>query len=220
MKRLFVFYFICMFATSTSLAQNSKQAYPEPEFLKEIYAFNKETNSLVRLEKEESKMETKVRFAGFGGGETGYNIEGEKSRVRFSSYKLPTFVFRSREDHSSSDNTMGGADSLSMMMGNDSAAKMMSGMSNMMDDFLDPSKTITLYAMDTKKGVRSIIMGGSSGAFSKKQKSSNKYAISFRKIKDGYYEIVVNKMLPKGEYSFMNSGMGSMDLTLFAFGVD
>src|SRR5580765_1114967 len=117
MKRVFVFYLTCLFSATAGLAQNSKPVYPEPEFMKEIYAFNKETNSLVRLEKEESKMETKVRFAGFGGGETGYNIEGEKSRVRFPSYKLPTFVFRSKEDQSSNANAMG-SDSMSMMMGN------------------------------------------------------------------------------------------------------
>ena len=190
--------------------------------MKEVYALNKESNSLVRLQKEASQLGTKTKMGGFGGADQGYSIEGERSKVRFSSTRLPTFVFRSRELQSSTDDAMG-ADSLSMMMGNDSLNTMMAGMgsmNSMMDDFLDPSKMISLYALDSKKGSRTLILQSSGGAFSKNKKSTNKYTLSFRKVKDGYYEIVVDKTLPRGEYGFVNSAMGSMETVLFVFGVD
>jgi hypothetical protein len=224
MKKWMLSFFTLMLFSVGAIAQNNKQVYPEPEFMKEIYAYEKSTNTLVRLQKETSQVETKTKFGGFGGGESGCNIEGERSKVRFSSTQLPTFVFRSKEDHSSSDNGMQmPMDSTNAGMGGDSINKMMAGMgsiNSMMDDFLDPSKTISLYSMDQKKGGRTLVFQSMGGAFSKNKKSNNKYTLSFRKIRDGYYEIVVDKMLPKGEYSFMNSAMGTMEMTLFAFGVD
>ncbi|MEP7257655.1 MAG: hypothetical protein ABI687_04695 [Flavitalea sp.] len=59
--------------------------------------------------------------------------------------------------------------------------------------------------------------------FAKKDKNSAKYSLSFKKIKDGYYEIVIDKPLPGGEYAFINNGdMNTMngDQTLFAFAID
>jgi hypothetical protein len=53
--------------------------------------------------------------------------------------------------------------------------------------------------------------------------SSEKYTFSARKIKEGYWELVVDKPLPKGEYAFTMMGMGTgMDgsTVIFAFGVD
>jgi hypothetical protein len=206
--------------SSFSFSQNSQPIYPEPEFMKEIYAFNKDNNSLVRLQKETSHLDTKSKLGGFGGAAYGYTIDGERSKIRFSSTHLPSFVFRSREDQSSPSNS---ADSLGMMMGNDSMAKMMESMgslNSMMDDILDPSKMISLYAVDARKGSRTLLLQSSGGTFGKGKKASNKYTLSFKKIKDGYYEIFVDKMLPKGEYGFVNSPMGSMDAVLFLFGVD
>jgi hypothetical protein len=220
MKKFFSLYLSMLFCFG-AFAQTSKPSYPEPEFMKDIYALKKDNNSLVRLQKETSQLETKSKMAGFGGAESAYTIEGERSKVRFPSTQLPTFVFRSREDHSS-ENSMGN-DSLSMMMGNDSMAKMMAGMgsmSSMMDDILDPSKMISLYAMESRKGSRSLVMQSSGGTFGKNKKANNKYSLSFRKVKDGYYEIVVDKSLPRGEYGFINSAMGSMEAVLFVFGVD
>jgi len=222
MKKILACAFLIMPICSISFAQNSKQVYPEPEFMKEIYALNKENNSLVRLQKEASQMETKTKMGGFGGAQQGYTIEGERSKIRFSSSRLPTFVFRSRELQSSVDGGMGN-DSLSMMMGDDSLNKMMAGMgsmNSMMDDILDPSKMISLYSLDPKKGSRTLILQSSGGTFSRNKKSNNKYTLSFRKVKDGYYEIVVDKTLPRGEYGFVNSAMGSMEAILFVFGVD
>jgi hypothetical protein len=201
-------------------SQTNMQAYPEPEFVKEIYSLNKENNSLMRLQKETSQLNTKSKLGGFGGAEYGYTITGERSKVRFSSTHLPSFVFRSREDQTTN---AGGLDSMSMMMGNDSMAKMMEGMgsiNSMVDDIMDPSKMISLYAMETRKGSRTLLLQSAGGKFGKGKKASNKYTLSFKKIKDGYYEIFVDKMLPRGEYGFVNSAMGSMDATLFVFGVD
>ena len=209
-----------LFNYLSSSSQTSKQTYPEPEFLKEIYAFNKENNSLMRLQKETSHLDTKTKLGGFGGAEYGYTIHGERSKIRYSSTHLPSFIFRSREDQSSTGNN---TDSLSMMMGNDSMATMMESMGSMnamVDDLMDPSKMISLYAMDTRKGSRTLLLQSSGGTFGKGKKASNKYTLSFKKIKDGYYEIFVDKRLPKGEYCFVNSAMGSMDAVLFLFGID
>lgn len=43
-----------------------------------------------------------------------------------------------------------------------------------------------------------------------------------RKIRNGYWELVVDKSLPKGEYAFTVMSMMSMDgaVTIFAFGID
>jgi hypothetical protein len=59
--------------------------------------------------------------------------------------------------------------------------------------------------------------------FSKTEKANAKYSLSFKKVREGYFEIVVDKKLPKGEYVFINTGQGGgMDYsaTLFAFAVD
>ena len=96
-----------------------------------------------------------------------------------------------------------------------------------MDGMDDPSKTITLYKTESEKGKRKIYMMKSGGAMpfaSKKPKSSDKYTFSVRKIREGYWELVIDKTLPNGEYAFsmMGMGMGNMDgsTTLFAFAIE
>jgi hypothetical protein len=91
----------------------------------------------------------------------------------------------------------------------------------------DPSSTITLYKAESEKGKRKVIMQKSAGAMpfaSKKSKSSDKNTFSVKKIREGYWELVIDKSLPKGEYAFsmIGMGMGNMDgsTTLFAFGID
>jgi hypothetical protein len=57
----------------------------------------------------------------------------------------------------------------------------------------------------------------------KGKKESTKYTISIKNVKRGYYELVVDKPLPRGEYAFVVQDMtGGMDnkSKLFAFGVD
>jgi uncharacterized protein YxeA len=69
------------------------QKYPEPEFSNEISYLKKDSvNSIVRLEKGSSKMDTKTKMGGFGGSESGYEMEGEKSTVRLNSGHNLSFV--------------------------------------------------------------------------------------------------------------------------------
>jgi hypothetical protein len=84
----------------------------------------------------------------------------------------------------------------------------------------------TLYKMDVSGAKRTITLAKSGGfAFSKKSSSgSDNYSTSIRKIREGYFEMVVDRRLPKGEYAFviMSTGMDAMrgGATLFCFGVD
>lgn len=67
-------------------------------------------------------------------------------------------------------------------------------------------------------------MPGAMSFGSKKMKSSDKRSFSVKKIRAGYWELVMDKPLTKGEYAFsmMTIGMGSMnaETTTFSFGVD
>lgn len=97
---------------------------------------------------------------------------------------------------------------------------------SMMGRMDDPSQKLTLYKVESTKGVRKVLLQKAPGMNpfgSHKLQSSEKYSFSARKIKEGYWELVVDKPLPKGEYAFTMMGMG-MDAmggtTLFAFGVD
>jgi hypothetical protein len=190
------------------------QKYPEPEFRNEICLLKKDSSvwMAMRLEKGSSKMDSKVKAAGFGGSESSYTMEGERSTVRLNSGKGLSFIISTGASGSSS------AKNDSMMRANGVDPSMMSTM-------MDPSSTITLYKTDPGKGNRKIILQKSPGMFGgKKMISSDKYTLSIKKIKEGYWELVVDKTLPKGEYAFtmMGFGMGNMDgsLSLFAFAVE
>lgn len=191
------------------------QTYPEPEFSNEPYYINKSTgNTLVRLEKNSSKMDTKTNA--ISGSESGYSMDGSKSTVRLNSGNNVSFIFSSGTSGSSS------AKSDSAMKANGVDPSMLSGM-----NMSDPSQKLTLYKMESGKGVRKVLLQKAPGMNpfgSHKIQSSDKYTFSARKIKDGYWELVVDKPLPKGEYAFtmMSMGMDAMagGTTLFAFGVD
>jgi hypothetical protein len=80
--------------------------------------------------------------------------------------------------------------------------------------------------METGKGKRKILMQKGPGAMpfgSKKMQSAEKYTFGVKKIQDGYWELVIDKTLPRGEYAFtmMAMGMGNMDgsVTIFSFGI-
>ena len=194
------------------------QVYPEPEFSNEV-SFLKKDNSTttVRLEKTSSKVETKTKLGGFGGFEYGYIIEGWKSAVRLPSGELAFIYSASGTSRPSSLQTD------SIMRANGVDPSKVAGMSPSTND---PSSLITLYKVENEKGERKILMQKSGGAIpfaSKKAKSSDKYTFSVKKIKEGYWELVVDKPLEKGEYAFtINQSMGSMDggITIFAFGID
>lgn len=194
------------------------QNYPEPEFTNEPYYVNKSAgNTLVRLEKNSSKMDTKTNVV--SGSESGYSIDGSKSPVRLSSGNNVSFIFSSGSSGSSSATSSPKSDSV--MKANGVDPSMISGM-----NMSDPSQKLTLYKMESGKGVRKVLLQKAPGMNpfgSHKLQSSDKYTFSARKIRDGYWELVVDKPLPKGEYAFTMMGMG-MDAmggtTLFAFGVD
>ena len=198
------------------------QKYPDPEFSNEIYYLKKDSiHSLVRLEKSASKMENKSKAAGFGGFENGYAVDGAKSDVRLGNGANLSFVLSTGASGSSSS-ASSSAQRDSIMRANGMDPSMASGMGGGMGD---PAHDITLYKTDVSKGTRKIYMMKTGGAFSMgKNKSSDKHTFSVKKIREGYWELVVDKPLPKGEYAFVTmngySGTGGMDALLFAFGVD
>lgn len=209
--------------TSLSLwAQADNPKYPQPEFSKEVYFLRKDSaNTVIRLEKGSSKMESKTKMGGMGSSESGYTLEGEKSLVRLNNRNNLSFVFSTGVSSGSSSSL---AQRDSMMLANGMDPSMMQGGIGSMTD---PANTITLYKAESGKGTRKILMMKSPGAMSfgsKKMKSSDKYTFSVRKIREGYWELVIDKPLPRGEYAFslMGMGMGNMDgsTTLFAFAIE
>jgi hypothetical protein len=200
-------------------AQYNLVKYPEPEFSNEVYYLKKDTAcSAIRLEKEASQMEAKIKFGGFGGMENGYTINDERSKVRIGSGNNLSFVFSTgapvKVTPPSSDSLM-------------NANGMDPNMQNMMSGINNPLDNVILYKLESEKGKRKILLQKSGGAFipnSKKIKLSEKYTFGIKKIREGYTELVIDKTLPAGEYAFsmMNLGMGATggDMTLFAFGID
>jgi hypothetical protein len=219
MKKYFFIAFAILACSPFLFAQPEKTKYPEPEFSNEVYYLKKDSvNTAVRLEKGSSKMESKTKMGGMGGYENGYVLDEEKSTVRLHSGSSLSFVI-SKGTGAGSSNSSSMADSMMRANGMDPSA--MSGMGSMND----PSSTITLYKAEPGKGKRKILMQKSGGAFSmKKAKSSDKYTFSVKKIREGYWELVIDKTLPRGEYAFsmIGMGMGNMDgsTTLFAFAID
>jgi hypothetical protein len=209
-----------LFASTQLLSQPDQSKYPDPEFSNEVYCYRKDSATiLLRLEKGTSKMETKTKLGGMAGAENGYSIEGEQSTVRLREGKNLSFIFST----GASANKPRSASYDSMMRANGVDPSMMEGM----DGMNDPSKTITLYKLETGKGKRKALLMKTGGALpfaGRKPKSSDKYSFSVRKIREGYWELLIDKSLPKGEYAFSvtSVGMTGMDggVTMFAFGVN
>jgi len=192
------------------------QTYPEPEFSNEVYYLKKDKDySLVRLEKNSSKMENKTKIV--GPSENSYSIQGDKSPVRLTSGGNFSFVI-----------SKGSSQGKSPM--SDSVMKANGLDPNKMDEMSmggDPSQTITLYKVSSEKNIRKIYLVKVGGYFSmgkNKLQSSDKMTFSVRKVRSGYWELVIDKPLAKGEYAFTTMGMGTggMDgsTLIFAFGVD
>ena len=196
------------------------QKYPEPEFNNEVVYLKKDSiHTLLRLEKESSKMESKTKGAGFGGYEMGYIFDGEKSTIRIQKAPGYSFVFSTGASVKTASPQQ---DSIMRANGMDPA--MMDGMSGM-GGMNDPANTLTLYKAESAKGKRKILMQKAGGAFSMgKNKNSDKFTFSVKKIREGYWELVIDKPLTRGEYAFsmINIGAGAMDgsTVLFSFGVD
>ena len=201
-----------------AFAQTNNALYPEPEYSNEVYLLKKDSNKLIRLEKGSSKMNTKTKLGGMGGMENGYSIDGAKSSVRLPSGNGLIFVFSTGEspDKKNSPQTD------SMMRANGLDPSMIS-----MGSMMDPSKMITLYKSESEKSERKIYLMKTGAAVpfaGPKNKSSDKYTLSIKKIREGYWEMIVDKTLPKGEYAFtvMGGTMASADgsVIIFAFAVD
>jgi hypothetical protein len=198
-------------------SQSTNAMYPEPEFSKEVYFLKKDSvYKAIRLEKNSSKMDTKVKMAGFGGAENAYLVEGEKSPVRMIGGANLSFIFSTGSSASTSS-----PQNDSVMKAHGLDPSMMSAYWNMND----PSNTITLYKAESGKGNRKIYLMKTGGAFSMgKNKSSDKFTFSLKKIREGYWELLIDKSLPKGEYAFAVQGMNmnNMDgsIVIFAFAVD
>lgn len=220
MKKKLVFAAVLVSVTSLLWAQPENKKYPEPEFSKEVYYLKKDSvNSVVRLEKESSKMESKTKMGGMGGYEMGYVLDGEKSIVRLRQEPGYSFVFSNGASVKTSS-----PEKDSMMRANGMDPAMMNGMEGM-SVMGDPADMITLYKAASAKNKRKILMQKAGGAFGgKKSQSSDKYTFSVKKIREGYWELVIDKPLPRGEYAFsmIGMGMGNMDgsTTLFAFAID
>src|SRR5690349_15147988 len=196
------------------------QKYPEPEFANEVYFLKKDSvNMVIRLEKDHSKMENKNKITSY---EQSYQLDGDKSRIRLKSGKDLSFVFSTGTE---GENKTGNPAADSVMRANGMDPSMMNGMGMDMYGFKDPSSSIQLYKTESSKGKRKIITmkagGGMFGAG--KSSSSDTYTFSVKKIRNGYWELLIDKPLPRGEYAFAiadrPSGMDQSS-TFFAFGVD
>ncbi len=215
MKRLLIFVTALFY-----MAIAGAQSYPEPEFSKEVYYLKKENVSLLtRLEKGTSKIESKTKLGGMGGSESAYLLDGEHSAIRIAGGSQLSFVFSNGE--SGELESTASRDSIMRANGMDPA------MLKAVNSMNDPSGTIVLYKVEVAGGKRKVMLQknpGMSPFGSKKQKSSEKFSFSVKKVRQGYWELVVDKPLPKGEYAFtlMGGAQQGMDgsTPLFAFGVD
>ena len=205
------FLILSCFVVSTSLF--AQKSYPIPEYANEIYFVKQDSAiTLLRLEKGSSKQEMKVKMMGMGGMDQGYVLEGENSTVRLPGGSGLVFILYTGEGAASTNPE---ADSAMKANGMD-----MSMMSNPMASMMDPNQNISLYSMTTSKGQRKALLQ-SMGLMGKSKKTATKYTLSIKKVKEGYHEMIVDKPLPRGEYTFVIMSF-SMDQSyaLFAFAVD
>ena len=205
--------FISAIMALVVIVNGNAQTYPEPEFINQLYGYDKASNSLTKLEKEISKPVSNTKLGGMGGSESGLAIEGERSPVRLSQASPYSFIYSTNKPSTANSSP---GDSVMNAAGIDmSSFQMLSG---------DISQRITLYKIEAKKGKRKIIQFASGGMklMGKGSRESAKYTFSVKNIRSGYYEIVPDKTLPQGEYAFtmFNFGSSNGESTLFAFGVD
>jgi hypothetical protein len=210
-------FLIIMAFNSLQIFAQHTQTYPTPDYDNEIYLFKKDSALLLRLEKGSSKVVTKTKLGGMGGAENAYTIDGFSSTVRLKNGNNLSFVFFAG-NHTKT--TTPEADSAMMASG----AAFSAGMGDPMSVITDPSRTTSLYNLSSSKGKRNIVIQSYNGmkVLGKSKKESIKYTLSIKQIREGYYELQVDKPLPKGEYAFLMNSMTSMDGSslLFAFGVD
>ena len=195
------------------------QKYPEPEFSNEVYFLKKDSvNLVIRLEKDHSKMENKNKITSY---EQSYQLDGDKSRIRLKSGRDLSFVFSTGPETEKGGNPA--ADSV--MRANGMDPSMLNGSGMDMYGFKDPSSSIQLYKTESSKGKRKIITMKAGGSMfgAGKSSSSDTYTFSVKKVRNGYWELIIDKPLPRGEYAFAladrPTGMDQSS-TFFAFGID
>ena len=191
MKNIVFLILICLTCRQQSFANGQKDSIPEPEFMNQVYQYDKINKKLVELEKVNAEMKSKIKL--MGGGAVVYSMEGSKSDTRINSEKI-------NSENSSFMITIAGGTMMS-----------------------DPSMTLSLYRLDSKKGKREAPMSQYGGMGNRNQeKGGSLIDIKFKKLKDGLYEIVISSRLEKGEYGFINmNGMNQTGkLKVYAFGID
>jgi hypothetical protein len=219
MKKI-LFSAISLFASAILYSQT----YPNPDFTNEPYYLQKNDSSswtLVRLEKGTSTMETKTKLGGFGGSESEYTMGGNTSSVRIKSGTIPSFIVSAGEGASKGTGS-DHSDSVMRASGVDPGL-----IQQAMGGMMDPGSRFTLYKAESGGGQRIILLQKTHGGpfASKKIKSSDKYSFSVKKIRDGYWELIPDKVLPPGEYAFsaLDPTAGSArgpGVLLFAFGIE
>jgi len=192
MKNILLVILICVAASQQSFANEYKDSIPEPEFVNQVYQYDKINKKLVELETVKAEMKSKMKI--IGGGSVVYSMEGSKSDIRINSEKINS--------------------ELSSFMITITGTTMMS----------DPSMTLALYKLNSKKGKREAPLS-QGGGFGNRNHDKDEITvdIKFKKLKEAMYEIVISGRLEKGEYGFINRSGGfnpSGKMTVFAFGID
>jgi hypothetical protein len=192
------------------------QTYPNPDFNNEVYAYRKDSGKLTRLEKETATIQQRSSFGGMGGASMQYEVDGKQAPIRMIDMDQYTFVFWTGSTGTEVKTGSGG----------DSAMRANGMDPNMFNGFggLNPSQ-IALYKMDISHDKRIIALAKGGGFnFSKKSGPAGTISTSFRKVRDGYFEIVLDKKLMPGEYAFViqQTGMAAAGggVVLFCFGVN
>ncbi|MBC7872943.1 MAG: hypothetical protein H7Y01_03045 [Ferruginibacter sp.] len=201
-----ILFSIALFAISSQFLM-AQSNYPEPEFSNEVYLLRISADSsheLMRLEKAASQTDNKLKLGGFGGLEISYLLEGEASSARLVSETNLSFVFSKSGIDSVTKGTV--VDAVLHVIGVGAG---------------DPARFINLYKTILENGKRKIIIQKRTGLFGNKKKAaSEKYGLSVKKIREGYWELITENILPKGEYVFALTGNPDGAVSLFAFGVD
>jgi len=186
MKNILFLIIIFLVSNRQSFAFGQKDSIPEPEFMNQVYQYDKINKKLVNLEKVNAEMKSKIKL--MGGGTVVYSIDGSRSEARINSEKI-------NSENSSFMITIAGGTMMS-----------------------DPSMTLKLYKLESKKSKREVPMG----QYGAQGKGNSQVDLNFKKLKEGVYEIVVSGRLEKGEYGFIN--MNTMGQTgkipMFTFGID
>ena len=205
--------FVCF---STTL--DAQSDYPDPQSLKELYWFRKDSSvKLIMLEKQSSRLD-RLKLGGLFNQDAGYTLEGETSPVKLNSGNNLSFVFATKRNATKAVSIL---DSVIKTTLKDSSQG--PGFSGTGD--FNPDSSLALYKTNVLKGKRKILLQKSTGLFgNKKTGLSEKISYSITKVREGYWEFLIGQSLPSGEYAFtlIMTGTGILGdkVVLFAFRVE